>query len=725
MAYRVDKESNGDSAIVISGWETGIARSPLSGIANMQAVNINTENKEVMVSYERVQQTTTNQTANGTLSPLNSTTLENTGLVTSLKAGLWINVSASTITGLSTGNYYVAFVDSAIQIKLSQFYGGATLTGLGATGTATYSILRNVGKPIASATERYFQSGEKYRYYILDSQGLVWVYDTGTADPTRGLTWFLPDSSITYFGSSTAPSGIFVLNGWLHVIAGDKIFVKPTVNLASSTSTSTNWVAFAPGELQGLPSNINLHYAFVGSQGKAYYTDGNYVGSIFPNSSLLSGATNIQTYASYTASTTTGTISNLLSGSTPTSGGTTPRIPVIFFTALTASAALPTAITANTVYYIEYSKGADTFQVFAALTGGAALDIQTGAVGTQYFNTYYPGAAGGSTAIVFTPLALILPTDEIATSITEIGNTVIVGGRKNVLYPWNQVDPTPADLIFLPENNTVKLITVNNMAYATVGNKGNIYVTNGSTASLALTVPDYCAGIAGSKNSYIEPFFVWGDIAYIRGRVYFSIQDQTSAKTGNCGGIWSFVPTQNFFYGQDTGMALRVEHRNSYGTYNGAASVLLPSFDQASKGAQFWSGWYSSITSPLHGIDFSQQTTATSSATLGTPAVIETDLIPTGTFLNKRTFHTIEYKLSAPLTDGETISIAWRQNGTDSFASAGTATTEGTTGLSGYFNVNFQSGQWLQLRITLTPNSVTTDTNASFVRLTEVRARYL
>ena len=723
MSYRLEK--NGESTdIVISGWELGIGRSPLSGIGNMQAVNINTETKEVMCSYARVQQSMTNTTANGTLTASTTSTTTTTGPDgNTLKAGVWITVSASTISGLSTGNYYVRYVDSGNTVYLSQYYNSDVITGLGLTGTATYSLLRNWGKPIAKATESYVSNGTRqYRYYILDANGLVWVYDSGIADVTRGLTWFLPDYSIAYF-SGSAPTGICILGGWLHVFAGSTIYVKPTVNLGDSTSTSSTYATFVSGAMQSIPTTPNPHFAFVGGQGKAYYTDGTFVGSIFPNSSLLSGTTNVQSYASYTASTTTGTIANLFEGSTPTSGATTPRIPVVFFTSETASASLPSAISANTVYYLEYSKASGTFEAFAALTGGSALNLQTGAVGTQYFNTYYPGGSSGSSTIVFTPIALILHSHEIATAITEVGNTLIIGGRTNTIYPWNQVDPTPSDLIPLPENNVAYLLTVNNMVYIFAGNKGNIYITNGSAASLVLSLPDYTAGIAGTKGSYIEPYFIWGGADYIRGRVFFSIQDQTSSKTGNCGGVWSFVPSQNFFYGQDTGLSLRMENKNSYNTFNGAASVIIGSEDQQHKGPIYWSGWYSNISSSTYGVDYSLGGTAGTSPTLGTAAVIETDLIPVGTMLNKTTFEQIEYKLSAPLTDGESVSISWRQNSTDEFTSAGTVSTESSTGLSGYYQVNFEKGQWLQLQITLTPNTSTLDTDQSFVRLVEVRIR--
>ena len=40
--------------------------------------------------------------------------------------------------------------------------------------------------------------------------------------------------------------------------------------------------------------------------------------------------------------------------------------------------------------------------------------------------------------------------------------------------------------------------------------------------------------------------------------MYFSILDQTSSKAGNCGGIWSFIPSQSQFINQDTGISKSV-----------------------------------------------------------------------------------------------------------------------------------------------------------------------
>lgn len=718
MSWVIDKET-GD--VVISGFEKGIGQSPHKGLGNMQNVNISTEEGEVMCSYSRTLQSMTDTNATGSLSfSTTARVFMSISGSNNLLKGMWITVSSSSHTGeLPNGVYYVLPSFGANDFQLAASYNGSIITGFTAGLTATISLVRQMGTATAYAIETYFSSSSVvyYRYYVLDSAGLVWVYDSqndAIYSSSDNVGWTLPDNSISYFSPDTTPSGIAILSGWLMSFSGNKIWVKPTVKLGSAYVQMTNAL------MMSRSNSTNPHFAFVGHQGRCYYTDGSYIGSIFPDTSLLTGVANIQSYASYTTATTTGTISSLISGSIPSTGinvgGTGfSRIPAVFFAGTGATP--PTALTANTVFYIQYSTANETFEVYAALTGGSAVDITTGASGTQYFNTFFPvgtaaGAYGTVSTVTFSPTRVNLPEFEIATCMAEIGNSVIIGGKGNVLYPWNQIDALPGNIIALPENYTYNLQTVNQMAYVFAGNKGNVYITDGSVASLVISVPDYCAGIPGTVGSYYEPVFTWGGSMYLRGRVYFSILDQTSSKAGNCGGIWSFIPTQNLYIGQDTGLSLRLENQNSYATYSGVATILIPKQTQGVISPQYWSAWYSSITSPVHGIDF----TATAPSTA---AVVETDLIPTGTMLQKKTFSQLEYKVASPLGNGESIQLYYRVNATDAWLTCGTVKTE-TSALSGYFDVTFEKTQWTQLQAVLTPNG---SASSSGCRLSQIRMR--
>lgn len=625
-----------------------------------------------------------------------------------------------TVTGvfvsipLPTGNYYISYSNTSNQFKISSNYDPYGLHPIvhGTTGTATFNVLTTIGSPIAKATENFnTATGNENRYYVLDVNGYVWVYDTAVYASTLaasgvGTLWMLPDPT-NY--SSNLFTGIGIINGWLMAISSINILTKSTVNLGIAFSSSITSLMN--------PFHNHINFAYTGHQGKMFYTDGNYIGEIFPTTSFITSIANIQSFASYTAVTTTGTATDVFSGSMPTdSSSNAVRIPAVFFTDQYGTR--PTNLTADTVYYIETSPGNFLFSVYAALTGGSPIDIAAGASGNQYFNTFYPigsdaGANGTHATVQITQQRLNLPAFEIAQCIVELDNTIIIGCIGNTLYPWNQIDPTPSGLITLPEGNVTSMINVNNIGYVFAGNKGNIYITNNSVASLVTKVPDYCAGIAGSPSTYVEPYFTWGDSDYIRGRVYFSILDQTAAKTGNCGGIWSFVPSQNVDVNQDIGIALRLENQSSYNTYNGLATVIIGNQKQLATAPQYWTGWYSSISAPTYGID---ATAAFPTA----PVVIETDLVAAGTLLNKKTLSQIEYKLSTPLANGESVQIYGRSNATDAYTSLGNVILETSNPLSGYFEPTFQTSQWLQFKLVLTPLF---STSTSFVRLTEMRIR--
>lgn len=594
-----------------------------------------------------------------------------------------------------------------------------TLTGFTAGLTASFTMVATMGKSIAQAQETYHASGVAYhRYYVLDANNLVWVYDDQnevTYSVSDNVNWILPDFNTNW--TATPASGVSVINGFLIGTSPSGIFGKSTDTLGKTNATSTTWIQFSNGFNTWSGSPNSVHYCLAGRQGYVYITDGRYIVSIFPDSTLESGATkqNVQTHASYNAtSSSSGTISIIDGSSLKSSDGL--YVPVVFSTVNSGS--LPNSITAGTVYYM-LGVG-NTFSDVVAVIGGSSLDMITGAFGPQYLHTFWPissdaGANGAHPTSVISIQRVTLPSFETSQCLIEIGNTIIISCFGNTLYPWNQIDISYSVPIFLPETNVPTMLTVNQMGYIFAGNKGNIYITDGSTASAVLTVPDYVAGVPGTPSSYIEPVFSWGGSAYVRGRVYFSIQDQTATKAGNCGGVWSFIPTQNFYIGQDVGVSLRLENQSSYGTYNGYSPILITKQTQNAIAPQYWNAWWSDITGTTYGIDFTGTGTASTS-----PMIIETDIIPTGTFLDKKTYAQIEFKLVTPLAAGAVVSMKYRKDLTSAWTSCGTAVMQNTNRLSGYFPANFEKTQWLQLQATLTP---TTAAPGTFIRMSEIRLR--
>jgi len=722
MAVRLEKET-GD--LVVEGFNKGIASSPHVGIGNMQCVNISTELGEVMCSYSRTQ---VNQVpiSNGTFSGSTSSHVHYSQSGTKLLAGSFVNVTASTITGLSTGYYWVYYDSSdTTTIVLSTGYLLVTALTFGTTGSATFSTV-DMGAPIQNqpCVENYYDSSgnSQTRYYVGDVNGRVWVYDTALYNSFfwsgQHMPWSLASNSSDVSSSYSTASGLALLDGVLLLFTN---YTSSNVGTAAILYKQTNRLdASWASATQALNSYLYPHFAFVNHNNYCFYTDGEFIGKILPSSTSSSGNVNIWSYGVVVVSGgSTDTLNIKNSNGGYLIGGNFPvEHQTVFFYSQSGKA--PSGYSdGHTYYVVNANKTNGTFQIESSIGGGALTGLSN--TGTIYFNSFWPNPSLSNNPSSISFQAVSLSPLEVSQCLTELGSNLLIGCQSNNIYNWDEISFAAGGsltVIQAPENNTSSFVQANNVAYAFIGNKGNIYVTNGSYVSTAITVPDYTAGVPGTPSSYIEPYFVWGGTAFMRGRIWFSLQDQTATKTGNDGGVWSFVPS--FFdpmTGTDQGMGLRLENQNSYGTYNGMANIILPLVSQAGLGSQFYSVWTSDgFSGIVYGIDSSGTTPYT-----GGQTIIETDLIKSGTILGKQkvTFSNIEYKLSSPLASGESVALKYRLNLTDSWTTVGTPQND-SSGISGYWSpIPFENTQEIQFQIILT----STGTNPTFVRLLELRIR--
>lgn len=587
--------------------------------------------------------------------------------------------------------------------------------------------LTPTGPSTGGATGMQVLDGYIFRMYTSTATGLPIIdYASVASIINSTFTAFLPfgnllstnihsalsghDNTLYYcdghYISSIAPAFSSIGGYWsydgsdanlvLTITNGTSLAVGQAVQL-SSTGTFPSGGQLGPNTTYYVTSVSNL--ASIGSTGTAQ--------TLTATGTISSSATSATLSAVWTYATQTFTV---------TFSDTEQRS--VLFTNGSASITWSGGLSNNVTSRLFLGGQTQQFSI-AATQGGSAITPTgtfTGILTLQsvYFN---PGIAG---SYVWNQFALQLPDWEIAQCLAELGTNLMIGGITNNLYPWDRSSTTATTTttssffypILLPETNIVQLVTVNNYLFIFCGSKGNVYISSGASASLAMTIPDYITG-------EIEPFYTWGDAMYVRGRVWFSVS------APNCGGIWSFVPTLNqVALGSDVGMQLHLEHQSSYGTYNGYASVLLPNQNQAARGVQYWSGWFDGTST--YGLDGSSTTpysTAPSGSPLLGPVLIETDAVPTGTILGKQkqTFTGIEFKLATALVSGESVYINYRQDLAGAWATAGNVDYDGGNSvgaLSGVITTpQIQNTQWLQLQILLT----STNSTPSFTRLKEVR----
>lgn len=705
MAHRFDKE---EQAWIIDGFQNGIADSPYAGIADIKNLNISSLPGEAALNYSRVAQIPI--VSAGTFTQVSSTNVSYGG-TPQLQLGSLVSVGSG-ITGLAAGTYWVSGIPGGTptQYNLSATYNGSSVSGMSGGGTASFSTPFTAEQFIAKAKE-FVSSTQKYRYFMMGILGHLWVSDpniyggnwsvvnlTGLGNPTTGMA--LTQGIVFAFCNASGSYGIY----W-----------QFTNELGSSWNLANAFLNTPVGGSQS-------HYAITTplNNGAIYYADNSFVGIIQQGSAQQSvGLVNQFTLAAVTSNnTTTVSLTTLLQGDLPVTG-----LPVTFYPV--SGGSLPGytgsstgVLTQGTIYYLT-SVIPGSFSV-ATTSGGAAVTIN----GANFFmTTFYPssGLWNNTTQLISLPYYEVTTCLEYASS----GNSTIgIGTIGRNFYTWDTTTNTvaaPSVVLALPESNIHRVLNVDNIFYIFAGSKGNIYISQGGMLAGALSIPDYIANPYGTNQ---DPWFIWGDVMFLRGRVWFSIQDQNANNTtGNCGGVWSFLPTQNLALGQDQGVALRLENQNSYGTYNGVCDVLLPSEGQQAKGPQYWTGWsngYVPGSNPT-GIDFSG-TSPYSSTQYG---LIDADLIPIGTFLDKGTPVNFEYKLSRPLVSGESVQILVRPDLTSAFVPVGIGQLGGvgitiTPGmLSDVFATNVQNIQWLQCRILTTSIA----SGSSFVPFTQLMIR--
>jgi hypothetical protein len=298
----------------------------------------------------------------------------------------------------------------------------------------------------------------------------------------------------------------------------------------------------------------------------------------------------------------------------------------------------------------------------------------------------------------------ILPVNDVAQCMSYLGSYLYIGGQKNVIYPWDLTDTQYSNpLILLAENNITSLITVNTNLFIFCGNRGRIYLSNGSQAQLYKKVPDFLSGT-------VQPTFTWGGTAFNMNKLYFGFYARangvTNAQLTAYNGIWSIdLDTESLICS------------NSLST-SSIATVLFPiNIDvETLNGYGLYIAWATTPAGTVSGIDVTSSTPYTAGQ-----SYIISDMIPVGTVLKKNTPLQIEFKLSSPLLTSETVELKTAQSlaaltNDTLFTTLGVVTGDGTL-ISANLPLNDQLFQWLLVKVILTGNA----SSPSYNRLTQIR----
>lgn len=664
MAYRFDIY---DDSLVIDGWENGIAPDPYEGTANLKNVNITAIPGEASAGF----------TTKGVMTAPTYSNIEvaatgdgfsltaPAGSIPALEEHQAVYFTASSITGITAGTavYWATSVTNLSNLlSITSEYGGTGALTIGTTGTATMyvfplelgaqtgrgGLVKNYLKKSTYNTDGTFGG----YHWLLDSRGRVWsdIVITAGGDSSAPAT-----HSWTYTGNQANVQGNSNFDASAH---GNGLAYWRTSTLTAQPSLNLDgWLfVFRDGQIDYLKVESNGNGITPATLSWVYGWDPGYV----PNHAGTSGNTD---YLSTGAS----SFSSQLAVIPSHEAIVTPDDNVV------------------------WCDGATMGQLYQAAEGTSFNPLSSSSFNFDWFK-------------------LILPVNDVAQTVTYFGSGVLIGGSLNQIYPWDLTSQTYTNpLILLPENNVANIVTVNLQAYIFCGNRGNIYLTQGSQAQWYAKVPDHLSGT-------VQPTMAWGDAIYNQNHLYFGVAAVPNGKDlldyyplfSGYGGIWGIdLKTKSMFVSNILSggagayaSALLAEPQTVFADFNGYGNIAA------------WSTQYANGSS---GIDMPLSTPSTDGS-----AIIETEIIPMGTVNKPRNFTMMEYRLVKPMVAGESIKISGRTTLDGTYKSFITDSYDSNNPdkFSRMFAASLPADtQWAQFQIVLT----STGTTPSYVRLKDIR----
>jgi len=700
MAYRLE---NND--IVIDGWENGISDNPYTGIFDMRNVDPSTVPGEVSVAMKTETMYTQASIATKSYTVDAGTDVFTYDGIVPLEVNTaiyFVNSGGAVPAGLTAyQKYYIKTIPTPTTFTISTSAGGTQqlVTDTG-SGTNTFNTC-DMGVPV-SYTKVDIPNSDYKVWFCLDSNSRVWVLNTYILSGGTTNKWVY--CAGRYDESTNNQLGLFNICGWkgyLFATTATSIVCKrvgdPTNNnypsLSYITSSADNFISswtvitsswsFVNRPIVVDPIDGNLRFGLQNTLGSLLQIAGK---TFHPTAGAVSAADGATTNGSTTITTTTNFFTSSMVGS------------VITGTGIPAGA----IITARTS-----SKIATISDTATASNTGLTFTVPT--------------------SWTFNASSLTLQNADMITSLEFQGQSILIGALGKYIYPWDRISLGYTTPIYLSENFTQKMVTVNTTTYVFCGYKGRIYQTNGSNVSFYKQMPQ-------QLSKTVNPYYLFSDAVYNRNKLYFGVQCFTNAGVviPEYGGLWCIdletdalfqvdITTKNTTAGFVSSL-LQYEYKTQSMTMplgDGYGLMIGWTATNSVSSAGFGSGYISAEwngSSPTYG----GTDKGISVPYSGGESYIVSDLIPVGQLKTKRTFENLEYKLSTPLVSGESVTLSYRTDINSAFTDVPITSGGGVGDVSGLTDtVNFENAQWVQIKATMT----STSTTPSFVRIKEIRIR--
>lgn len=312
-------------------------------------------------------------------------------------------------------------------------------------------------------------------------------------------------------------------------------------------------------------------------------------------------------------------------------------------------------------------------------------DILWGGAGRYIFklqeNDGYTFGPGTSASYTFTKQALDLPSGYIVTCLAEFNEYLLIGtenlndANTAEVFVWDRTDPSFSKTIQINNSDRINWIEVyNNRVYIQAGNRGEIFVSDSTNAYLFAKMPASLIESYGGLAFYPDSSMIFNN------KLYFAPSADTGAGVSSAIGVYSVD--------LNTGV---INIENTISTGESGENGILRITALIPKGStDYYVAWQDDNTSDF-GID---SLNVSGNVYYNSEAYFISQFFNVGTRQNKRTFISLYIQLIKDLTTGQSVTVYYRENKTDTWVSIATFNSVGESSFEAPFRKTLENVQF-------------------------------